>query len=155
MNDNLTNNRIPVCPKCGSGNVVADVAAAGVPRIRNGRFQRVRQRPRLRRLWRGEHRLRLGRDFSGPTLTGAPKDDRLECGTLSAPEDPASYRYRVTWSIDVEADSRQDAAVSARSAQLEPNSIATNFTVGSHDGSALCIDTDDLIAASQQFRVTR
>jgi hypothetical protein len=37
--------------------------------------------------------------------------------------------YRVTWEIDVEADSPRQAAEKARAAQVRPGTIATVFTV--------------------------
>jgi hypothetical protein len=43
--------------------------------------------------------------------------------------------YRVTWSIDVEADSPQGAATRARDIQQDPTTIAHVFEVASHDDS--------------------
>jgi hypothetical protein len=37
--------------------------------------------------------------------------------------------YRVTWAIEVEADSPHDAAVKARGMQIRPNATATVFEV--------------------------
>lgn len=37
--------------------------------------------------------------------------------------------YRVVWEIDIEAETPEEAAKAARSIQLNPNSIATCFTV--------------------------
>ena len=42
--------------------------------------------------------------------------------------------YRVTWTIDVEAESFEDAAHLAREIQLDPDSHATYFTVRDHNG---------------------
>ena len=43
--------------------------------------------------------------------------------------------YRVTWNIDIEADTPEDAARQAREIQLDPTSMATVFDVASHDGT--------------------
>jgi hypothetical protein len=145
----------PTCPKCGSDNVVADAAARWNPDASEGW--------EISNVFDNGH----GCDDCGaediefvwidvpipPTLTSPPPAEGLGSGIVSAPDDPASYSYRVTWMIDVEADSPQDAATSARATQLNPNSIATIFTVESRDGTALCIDTDDV--AAQPFLVTR
>jgi hypothetical protein len=150
--------RKPTCPQCGSDNVVADAAA--------------RWNPDAPARWEVSCIFDKGHgcDDCGaediefvwtdvpmpPTLTSLSPDDGLGSGTGSAPDDPTSYSYRVTWIIDVEADSPHDAALSARATQLNPNSIATIFTIKGRDGTVLCIDTDDLAAAgSQPFLVTR
>ena len=38
-------------------------------------------------------------------------------------------RYYVTWDIDIEADTPEQAALEARKIQLDPDSLATVFTV--------------------------
>lgn len=49
-------------------------------------------------------------------------------------------QYRVTWTIDIWADSAEEAAVRAREIQLDPDSTATEFQVSrDHD-----IDLQDL-----------
>lgn len=42
--------------------------------------------------------------------------------------------YRVTWTIDVEADTPLDAAVKARGMQIRPNTTATVFEVQERRG---------------------
>jgi spore germination protein YaaH len=42
--------------------------------------------------------------------------------------------YLVTWRIDLDADSFEDAARLAREIQLDPDSLATYFTVRDRDG---------------------
>ena len=42
--------------------------------------------------------------------------------------------YRVTWIIDIDADSPNDAARLARQVQLDPDSTATHFIVQTEDG---------------------
>ena len=45
--------------------------------------------------------------------------------------------YRITWVIEVDAESPQEAARIARTVQLDPNSLATCFDVdGEHYDSA-------------------
>jgi hypothetical protein len=157
MNNAIQINQHPVCPQCGSDNVAADAAARWSPQHQTWEVSNVFDKGHGCDDCGAEDIEFVWAETSvPPTLTGTPEDGSSKSDILSAPEDPASYRYRVTWSIDVEADSPQDAAASARSTQLKPNSIATLFTVESRDGTPLCIDTDDLTAASgQQFRVTR
>ena len=43
--------------------------------------------------------------------------------------------YKVTWSIDLDAASFEDAARLAREIQLDPDSIATHFIVTDELGS--------------------
>ena len=151
----------PTCPKCGSDNVVADAAARWNPNELEGD-------PGESEGWEISNVFDNGHgcddcgaediefvwiDVPVPPLTSPLPAERSGSGTASAADDPASYSYRVTWMIDVEADSPQDAAASARTTQLNPNSIATIFTVQSRDGTALCIDTDDI--AAQPFLATR
>jgi hypothetical protein len=49
--------------------------------------------------------------------------------------------YRVTWEIDVEADSPQKAAEEALRIQRDPNSIATFFKIVARDDIVL-VDVD-------------
>jgi len=48
--------------------------------------------------------------------------------------------YRVTWEIDIEADSSRDAAKKAQEIQLDPASTATVFRVERPDGSVAMFD---------------
>jgi len=41
--------------------------------------------------------------------------------------------YRVTWEIDIEADTPEEAALQAREYQIMPDSCATCFTVTDRD----------------------
>lgn len=45
--------------------------------------------------------------------------------------------YRVTWAIDIEADSPLEAARKAREIQLDPDSTATVFDVTTKDTKAV------------------
>jgi len=45
-----------------------------------------------------------------------------------------SNRYRVTWTIDLEAESPRQAAEASLSIQRNPESIATVFEVTADDG---------------------
>ena len=42
--------------------------------------------------------------------------------------------YRVTWIIDLDAESFEDAARLAREIQLDPDSLATHFIVRDRNG---------------------
>ena len=42
--------------------------------------------------------------------------------------------YRVTWVIDLDAESFEDAARVAREIQLDPDSLATHFTIRDRHG---------------------
>jgi hypothetical protein len=48
--------------------------------------------------------------------------------------------YRVSWEIDIEADSARDAARKAQDIQLDPSSTATVFKVQRPDGSVAMFD---------------
>lgn len=49
--------------------------------------------------------------------------------------------YRVTWTIDVEARSFMEAAREARKIQLDPESIATYFSIEKHsNGKVKLVD---------------
>lgn len=50
--------------------------------------------------------------------------------------------YRITWTIDVTADTAEDAAREALRIQRDPQSIATVFDVEGDDG-AVTIDLED------------
>jgi hypothetical protein len=51
--------------------------------------------------------------------------------------------YQVTWAIDVEANSPQEAATKARTIQQDPTSIAHVFEVADHgDGRTYTVDLD-------------
>ena len=50
--------------------------------------------------------------------------------------------YKLTWHIDIEADSPLEAAQIALGIQRDPESIATVFTVQGPD-SCICIDADN------------
>ncbi len=43
--------------------------------------------------------------------------------------------YRVTWIIDLDAESFEDAARFAREIQLDEDSLATHFIVRDHSGN--------------------
>ena len=51
--------------------------------------------------------------------------------------------YKVTWTIEIQAESPLDAAKLSREIQLDPNSIATHFVVTDGDGKCLEIDLQD------------
>jgi spore germination protein YaaH len=51
--------------------------------------------------------------------------------------------YRVTWLIDIDAESFEDAARLAREIQLDPESIATHFIVLDRDGNEREVWTED------------
>jgi len=42
--------------------------------------------------------------------------------------------YRVTWTIDLDAESSEEAAQEALEIQRDPESLATHFTVTDEDG---------------------
>jgi hypothetical protein len=48
--------------------------------------------------------------------------------------------YRVTWEIEIEADSARDAAKKAQEIQRRPDSTATVFKVERSDGSVAMFD---------------
>lgn len=48
--------------------------------------------------------------------------------------------YRVTWIIDLDAESFEDAAREALEIQRDPNSIATHFVVRDENGRTKEID---------------
>jgi hypothetical protein len=48
--------------------------------------------------------------------------------------------YRVTWEIDIEADSARDAARKAQDIQRKPDSTATVFLVQNPDGGVRMFD---------------
>lgn len=50
-------------------------------------------------------------------------------------------RYLVTWEIDIEAENEVEAAKMARKYQLDPESIATVFTV---IGESYVVDLEEL-----------
>jgi hypothetical protein len=51
--------------------------------------------------------------------------------------------YRVTWEIDIEADSALEAAEEALEIQRRPDSIATVFTVRDETDQLVIVDLDD------------
>ena len=51
--------------------------------------------------------------------------------------------YRVTWTIDLEADSPEDAARKALRIQRDPNPIATCFVVIDPQGNNHDVDLDE------------
>ena len=54
-------------------------------------------------------------------------------------------RYRVTWVIDIEADTPTQAARAALAIQRDPESIATVFEVSNDDGTdSRRIDLEEL-----------
>jgi hypothetical protein len=55
-------------------------------------------------------------------------------------------QYRIIWSIDIEADSPEQAAHQARQYQLDPDSTATVFAVTDADtGQEQVVDLIDCI----------
>lgn len=48
--------------------------------------------------------------------------------------------YRVTWEIDIDADSFDDAARTALAMQRDPTSTATCFTIVDEDGKTQDVD---------------
>jgi hypothetical protein len=48
--------------------------------------------------------------------------------------------YRVTWIIDIDAESFEEAARLARKIQLDPDSLASYFVVACEDGTTEEID---------------
>lgn len=54
--------------------------------------------------------------------------------------------YRVLWTIDIEADTAEEAAQRALDIQRNPESIATVFEVTSPDGSVEQIDLEPIEA---------
>jgi hypothetical protein len=52
--------------------------------------------------------------------------------------------YLVTWSIDIEADSEEEAAKQAQEIQRDPESTATVFSVESDDSPVKLIDVRKL-----------
>jgi hypothetical protein len=48
--------------------------------------------------------------------------------------------YRVTWVIDIEAESKQAAALTALRIQRDPSSIATVFEVADANGTVSTVD---------------
>ena len=51
-------------------------------------------------------------------------------------------QYRVSWEIDVDADSPEEAAQQALTIQADPDSIATCFTVVDEHGNRIDVDLD-------------
>ena len=51
-------------------------------------------------------------------------------------------QYKVTWTIDLDAESFEDAARQALEIQRDPMSIATYFTVTDENGTCRDIDLD-------------
>ena len=51
--------------------------------------------------------------------------------------------FRVTWEIDIEADSHYEAAVQALMIQRKPNSLATVFIVTDNEGDDVTVDLED------------
>jgi len=50
--------------------------------------------------------------------------------------------YRVSWEIDIDADSPQQAVERALEIQRRPDSIATVFTVQDETGKSIQVDLD-------------
>lgn len=48
--------------------------------------------------------------------------------------------YRISWEIDVDATSPEDAARKARAIQLDPESVADVFDVRSSGGAIVSVD---------------
>lgn len=59
--------------------------------------------------------------------------------------EPESNEYKVTWTVDVEADDPVEAARKALEIQRDPESIATLFEVQKHDSHVvLPVDLEDM-----------
>ena len=50
--------------------------------------------------------------------------------------------YQVTWNIDIEAESMDQAAMQARAIQLDPDSIATVFCVSHRNAPDKVVEVD-------------
>lgn len=103
-----TAGRKPTCPRCASDAVVADAGArwtSGAPagwQVSN--VCDARGATDIDFVWVDFPMLL--------TLASVPPDDGLVSGTHSTPDDPVSRAYRVTWIMDMEADSPLDVAAS-------------------------------------------
>lgn len=53
--------------------------------------------------------------------------------------------YYVSWAVDIEADSAEEAALKAKEMHLNPDSTANVFTVSSEVQEPIEIDLDDEI----------
>lgn len=62
--------------------------------------------------------------------------------------------YRVTWEIDVDADSPQEAARKARAYQLKPDALVGVFDVSDKDGRTVSVDTDEPEDDDTEARIT-
>ena len=71
-----------------------------------------------------------------------PANDDASEQEVSSVE-PTCLTYRISWFVQVEAESAHAAASVARAIQRDEEGIATIFTVQSPDGSALCIDVEN------------
>ena len=56
---------------------------------------------------------------------------------------PPEQRYLVTWSIDIEAGTRREAAMAAKRIQQRPDSTANVFEVMDDRGESVSIDLDE------------
>ena len=53
---------------------------------------------------------------------------------MPRPREATLSEYKVTWTIEIEAESATEAAAEARRIQLDPESAATHFVVCRIDG---------------------
>jgi hypothetical protein len=162
MNNPTAINQHPTCPKCGSDNVAADAAARWSSEHQTWEVSAVFDKGHGCDACGAEDIEFKWVEVSLPPEVALPQGNSGR-GTGSEPDDPASYSFVVAWTIDVEADSPHDAAASARATQLDPDSIATVFSVRHRDGTVLCIDTangetypeENAASHFPQFLVTR
>jgi hypothetical protein len=64
--------------------------------------------------------------------------------------------FRLTWTMDIEADDAESAARAARAYQLRPSAIVGVFDVASDDGQVVTVDLDEghtTPAAGFPFRI--
>jgi hypothetical protein len=54
--------------------------------------------------------------------------------------------YRVSWEIDLDADSPREAAERALEIHRQPDSIATVFTVADETGNSIQVDLEEDLA---------
>lgn len=53
--------------------------------------------------------------------------------------------YFVRWTVEIDADSPEEAAKIARGFQLDPNSVATVFNVSTNEGDGAYIDVGQML----------
>lgn len=53
--------------------------------------------------------------------------------------------YFVRWTVEIDADSAEEAAKIARGMQLDPRSVATMFNVSTNEGDGIYIDVGQML----------